>query len=791
MRQRGFLSVVVVASFFLIFVYPLNTGISSPIRSNEHVAYVAGAQSAQIGLHNEIIPLSGPGRGNDMLQFRAGGHVLGFQPNKVYLAGMDHALSVEFLGTKGVMPRAAADESNEIKAAPALQEVSYAGLWPGISVVYESARDGITESTYHLAPGADISKIRLRYNVPVERQKDGSLRFSFASGFVTESAPVAWQEIDGRRVPVEASFKVSKNEVGFSVAKYDARFPLIIDPIYQWNTFYGSSSDDYGNGIAVDGSGNVYVTGESYAAWGSPLNAYTGGDDIVILKLNSSGVLQWNTFYGSSADDFGIGIAVDGSGDVYVTGGSGATWGSPLNAYTGGSDIFVLKLNSSGVLQWNTFYGSSDFDDGTGIAVDGSGNVYVTGESYAAWGSPLNAYAGDRDIFVLKLNSSGALQWNTFYGSSSYDYGVGIAVDGGGNVYVTGESGATWGSPLNSYTGDGDIFVLKLSSSGALQWNTFYGGSGSDDTGVGIAVDGSGNVYVTGESGSTWGSPLNAYTGNADIFVLKLTSSGVLQWNTFYGSSDDDYGAGIAVDGSGNVYVTGESSATWGSPLNAYTGHADISVLKLSSSGALQWNTFYGSSAYEEGSWMAVDGGGNVYVTGRGNATWGSPLNAYTGGYDIVVLKVASSTPLPAGRQTFTYPPAASPGLSETLAGDMPIGVGSAANGGDTLGIRIGTHEFSSPVDMYVLFYFPEISPDIYSWTGSSFEPYSSSGLVPWKQSVTGPVDESLFGDLSVSGLGLPDGTYYLGLLVTPPGVSDLSLYYLWVTDFAVPQPAP
>ncbi|MEJ2682958.1 MAG: SBBP repeat-containing protein [Candidatus Sulfobium sp.] len=554
MRQRGFLSVVVVASFFLIFVYPLNTGISSPIRSNEHVAYVAGAQSAQIGLHNEIIPLSGPGRGNDMLQFRAGGHVLGFQPNKVYLAGMDHALSVEFLGTKGVMPRAAADESNEIKAAPALQEVSYAGLWPGISVVYESARDGITESTYHLAPGADISKIRLRYNVPVERQKDGSLRFSFASGFVTESAPVAWQEIDGRRVPVEASFKVSKNEVGFSVAKYDARFPLIIDPIYQWNTFYGSSSDDYGNGIAVDGSGNVYVTGESYAAWGSPLNAYTGGDDIVILKLNSSGVLQWNTFYGSS---------------------------------------------------------------------------------------------------------------------------------------------------------------------------------------------------------------------------------------------DDDYGAGIAVDGSGNVYVTGESSATWGSPLNAYTGHADISVLKLSSSGALQWNTFYGSSAYEEGSWMAVDGGGNVYVTGRGNATWGSPLNAYTGGYDIVVLKVASSTPLPAGRQTFTYPPAASPGLSETLAGDMPIGVGSAANGGDTLGIRIGTHEFSSPVDMYVLFYFPEISPDIYSWTGSSFEPYSSSGLVPWKQSVTGPVDESLFGDLSVSGLGLPDGTYYLGLLVTPPGVSDLSLYYLWVTDFAVPQPAP
>ena len=128
-----------------------------------------------------------------------------------------------------------------------------------------------------------------------------------------------------------------------------------------------------GNGIAVDGSGNVYVTGYSYATWNgpagqNPLHAYSGGYDIFVLKLNSSGAYQWHTFYGSSGDDSGHGIAVDGSGNVYVTGYSDATWNgpagqNPLHAYSGGYDIFVLKLNSSGAYQWHTFYGSSSDDE--------------------------------------------------------------------------------------------------------------------------------------------------------------------------------------------------------------------------------------------------------------------------------------------------------------------------------------------------------------------------------------------------------------------------------------------
>ena len=264
----------------------------------------------------------------------------------------------------------------------------------------------------------------------------------------------------------------------------------------------------------------------------------------------------------------------------------------------------MLKLSSSGLYQWHTFYGSGVSDEGYAIAIDGSGNVYVTGISDATWNgpagqSPLHAYSGGFDFFVLKLDSSGAYQWHTFYGSIE-DYGYGVATDASGNVYVTGISSASWNgpagqSPLHPFTASTDIFVLKLSSSGLYQWHTFYG-SGVSDEGYAIAIDGSGNVYVTGVSDATWSgpagqSPLHAYSGGFDFFVLKLDSGGLYQWHTFYGSIED-YGYGITTDGSGNVYITGYSYGSWNgpagqSPLHPYTASTDIFVLKLASSGAL------------------------------------------------------------------------------------------------------------------------------------------------------------------------------------------------------------
>ncbi|MBP6973395.1 MAG: SBBP repeat-containing protein, partial [Syntrophorhabdus sp.] len=423
-----------------------------------------------------------------------------------------------------------------------------------------------------------------------------------------------------------------------TVGSYDRTLPLVIDPVYTWHTFYGSSDDDIGRGIAVDKDGNMYVTGRSYA-WGTPINPHSGNEDIVVLKLDSSGDYLWHTFHGSNdGDDYGRAIAVDKDGNIYVTGRSYA-WGTPINLHSGNRDIVVLKLNSSGAYQWHTFHGSDNYDEGSGISVDKDGNIYVTGGSYAAWGTPMNPHSGGSDIVVLKLNSYGTLLWHTFHGSSSNDTGNGIAVDNDGNVYVTGESYATWGTPITPYSGGYDIVVLKLGSSGTLLWHTFHG-SNHFDYGNGIAVDESGNVYITGHSFDTWGTPINPYSGACDIVVLKLNSSGAYQWHTFYGSSSSDIGYGIAVDTGGNVYVTGTSFDTWGTPINPYSGDRDIVVLKLDSSGAYQWHTFYGSNNLDEGYGSAMDKDGNIYVTGSSYPTWGTPVAPHSGNRDIVVVKL-------------------------------------------------------------------------------------------------------------------------------------------------------
>ena len=589
---------------------------------------------------------------HEMIQFTSDGHVLGFEKTGIYAATGSHVLRIGFAGTKGVVPEAVTGSLDSKKAMP-LGEVRYPGLWKGITLVYTRTDKNIFESTYYIEPNADAGDIRLVYNVPVTKTKNGSLNFQFETGCMTESPPVAWQEINNKKVPVSVSFKkIAENEAGFALGQYNHKLPLIIDPVLSWNTFMGSSNFDSGNAIAVDGAGFVYVAGNSSATWGSPVtvNAHAGKGDAFAAKLNSSGALLWNTFMGSSDLDSGYAIAVDGSGNVYVAGRSNATWGgtATVHGHAGHYDAFAAKLNNSGALLWNTFMGSTDIDEGYAIAVDGAGFVYVAGSSIETWGSPVRAYTWSYDAFAAKLNSSGALQWNTFLGSPAIDYGNAIAVDGSGNVYVAGHSSLIWGSPVSFPAGDYDAFAAKLNSSGTLQWNTFMGSSGFD-SGYAIAVDGAGFVYVAGSSNSTWGSPVNAHAGGTyDAFAAKLDSSGALQWNTFMGSSGFDSGKVIAVDGSDNVYVTGYSDATWGSPVNAHAGGNDAFAAKLNSSGALQWNTFIGSSANDRGNAMAVDDSANVYVAGRSDdATWGSPVSAHAGDYEAFAVKFSSNRAMP------------------------------------------------------------------------------------------------------------------------------------------------
>jgi hypothetical protein len=415
----------------------------------------------------------------------------------------------------------------------------------------------------------------------------------------------------------------------------------LIEPTFTWNTFMGSMDYDRPIGIAVDVSGNVYIVGLSHATWGNPVRPFGSGIyHAFAAKLNSNGTLMWNTFLGSVGSDYADGIAVDASGNIYVTGYSSATWGAPLNPFAGGGDVFVAKLNNAGALIWNTFLGSADYDHEGGIAVDVGGYVYVTGSSYATWGTPVNAFTGRADVFTVKLSSSGARQWNTFMGSTGgYDEARGIAVDESGKVYVTGQSNATWGTPVNSYTGGNNVFAAMLSTNGVRQWHTFMGSASGNDSNS-ITVDGIGNVYITGYSAATWGTPVNPFTGGLDAFATKLNNSGARLWNTFIGSVNTDYGNGIAIDGIGNVYLTGQSNETWGQSTIPFVGGIDAFTAILDTNGVRQWNNFMGSAAIDVGEAITLDRDGNIYITGMSNASWGMPMNAYSGDYDVFLAKI-------------------------------------------------------------------------------------------------------------------------------------------------------
>lgn len=625
----------------------------------------------------------------DFPQFRSGGLVLGFKPDRVYITGMGFALIEEFVGTRGCRPIAGPLENSlrpDSGSTPgdySWQRVEYPEIWRGISAIYEARQGVIAESTFEVQPGADPENIRLRYNTRVTGQADGSLRFypTGGQGFFTQAAPLAWQEIEGKRVPVAAEFRVEDaRTVGFRVGRYDPRYALVIDPPYRWHTFYGSGNDDFGRAIALDSTGNVYVAGTSTASWlgdgnTAPKHAHSGGKDLVVLKLNSAGTYQWHTFYGSAGNDEGQGLAVDGSGNVLVTGSSNVYWPgdkgkAPLHSYSGGSDLVVLKLNSAGAYQWHTFYGSTGSDEGRGLTVETNANIYVTGTSQATWngdsgpasGAPLHPHGGGStgDILVLKLGSSGAYQWHTFYGSENSDEGRALALDGAANIYITGFSQSSWmgtggRAPLHPYSGGVDIAVLKLAGNGTYLWHTFQG-SGGDDYGQAIALDLTGDLYISGTSGSDWSGdndapPLHPHSGGVDLVIVRLTGDGSYQWHTFYGSIGGAGGTGISLDKAGNVYVTGASDSSWMGddetpPLHAHSGAGDIAVLKLDAQGAYLWHSFYGCGFLDAGAVAAADSSGAVYLAGFSNDSWlgdqaAVPFHAaHSGTAEIVVVKL-------------------------------------------------------------------------------------------------------------------------------------------------------
>ena len=607
------------------------------------------------------------------------------------------------------------DPSKWYTNIPTYQKVGYKDLYPGIDLVYYG-NQGQLEYDLVVAPGADPTQIMLAFDgaeqLTVDDQGDLVLTLpqSSTEAGQAETAtlrlhkPVVYQRDEqGEKHALAGTYVLRGAEtaathhtvavhlgetqhVAFQVASYDTSKPLIIDPVLSWATYLGRSGDDGGGGIAIDVSGNAYVTGGTSSSGfpgtaGSPIQSTFGGNrDVFVAKLNAAGTaLLYSTYLGGNGKDDGFGIAVDAAGNAYVTGDTRSsdfpgTAGSLIQSMYGGGDYdaFVTKLNANGTsILYSTYLGGGNDDYGYGVVIDQAGQAYVTGQSGGP-GFPAtipNTCRGNSDAFVTKLNAAGtSLVYSTCLGSSDTETATAIAIDEEGNAYVTGVAGVgfpgTTGSPIQGTYGGGptDAFVTKLNASGtAILYSTYLGGSGRDG-GFGIAVDAAGYAYITGHTSSTGfpgtaGSSLQpTLGGNLDAFVTKLNASGTaILYSTYLGGSAEDSGFGIAVDQAGHAYVTGESASsnfpgTAGSPIQSTYGGdpTDGFVTKLNATGtALLYSNYLGGSGRDSGRGIAVDTVGNAHVTGE---TYGgfpgissSPIQGtYGGGGDAFVAKITS-----------------------------------------------------------------------------------------------------------------------------------------------------
>ncbi len=390
-----------------------------------------------------------------------------------------------------------------------------------------------------------------------------------------------------------------------------------------WTAQIGTPVDDRSFSVAVDGSDNVYITGDTF---GSLNGSNAGNWDAFLVKYDSSGNELWSRQIGTSANDFSRSVTVGASGNVYIT---GATSGDLGGNNAGGLDAFLTKFDSSGNELWTQQIGSPNTDISSSVAVDGSGNVYITG-----FGGHLDGTSGaGYDIFLVKYDSSGNLLWSKENNSNLSDYSQSVAIDGTGNAYIT---GYTKGDLAGDNAGDDDAVLFKYDSLGNELWSKQIGTSGEDQAHA-VAVDTSGNVYISGHSNGDLGGTNTS--NNYDAFLFKYDSSGNLIWSRLTGSSSSEFSRSVAIDASGNVYISGQ---TFGSLGGTNAGQYDAFLIKFDSSGNELWSQQIGTPRPDESRSVAVDILGNAYISGWTEDSLGGP-NA--GGQDAFLVKYAAPEP--------------------------------------------------------------------------------------------------------------------------------------------------